>query len=226
MIMIHNPFGAIAGGSEQILSFGKALESMRNNIIGAYAKRTGLDRDKIAAMMDAETWLTAEESVALGFADTVAPAQAMAARFDISRFSNVPAAFGRTMRTLAMTKHNPKAKADDGDELQTAEEIRANLLAQQAEVRTLCKIAGHPELADKFIEDDTSPEDVRTELLAQQEETAKKAAKRKTAAKTGAVDLSTHNQVEGDEEVSDADDPKPVKLDAAKIWNRFNRKVA
>lgn len=105
MLMIHNPFGAIAGGSEQILSFGKALESMRANIIGAYAKRTGLDRDRIAAMMDAETWLDADESVALGFADSVAPAQQMAAQFDVARFRNVPATFGRA------AKAKPKSKA-------------------------------------------------------------------------------------------------------------------
>jgi ATP-dependent Clp endopeptidase proteolytic subunit ClpP len=94
MLMIHNPWGSVGGSAEQIKSFGTALEMMKKNIVTAYAKRTGIDPAHIQEMMDAETWLSAEEAVRLGFADRLEGRLAMAAMAnlpDISRFNRAPA---------------------------------------------------------------------------------------------------------------------------------------
>jgi ATP-dependent Clp protease, protease subunit len=93
MMMIHNPYGGVTGEGEQIKSFGGALLAMRENIIGEYMKKTGLDAQEIGAMMDRETWLTAEQAVKLGFADKIeAPLKmaALAKRPDVSMFKNAP----------------------------------------------------------------------------------------------------------------------------------------
>jgi hypothetical protein len=93
MLMIHNPWGSVGGSAEQIKSFGAALETMKENIVGAYVKRTKLTVDKIRAMMDAETWMSAEEAVRLAFADRVESPLAMAAMAnlpDTSKFKNAP----------------------------------------------------------------------------------------------------------------------------------------
>ncbi len=54
MLTIHNPWGSVGGGAEQIKSFGDVLTTMKENIIGAYVKRTKLDVDFIRSMMNAE----------------------------------------------------------------------------------------------------------------------------------------------------------------------------
>ena len=71
MIMIHNP-ATIAFGDRQDLS--KAmdmLDSVKESIMNAYVVKTGLSRNKLSAMMDAETWMDARKSVELGFADSM-----------------------------------------------------------------------------------------------------------------------------------------------------------
>jgi ATP-dependent protease ClpP protease subunit len=93
MLMIHNPWGSVTGGAEQIQSFGGALGTMRDNIVSAYVKRTKLSAETIRGLMDAESWLSAEEAVKLGFADRVEAPLAMAAIAnlpDVSRFKNAP----------------------------------------------------------------------------------------------------------------------------------------
>jgi ATP-dependent Clp endopeptidase proteolytic subunit ClpP len=104
MMMIHNPWGSIAGGAEQIESFSEALRRMQANIVETYRKRTKLPADKIQAMMDAETWLTASEAVELGFADEVEGAMDMAANvrdMDLRAFKRVPDTFGRSRASAA-----------------------------------------------------------------------------------------------------------------------------
>ena len=93
LMMIHNPWGSIAGGADQIESFGGALKRMQANIVSAYTKRTKQPADKIQAMMDRETWLTAAEAVELGFADKIEGGLDMAASLrdmDLRAFKRVP----------------------------------------------------------------------------------------------------------------------------------------
>jgi ATP-dependent Clp protease protease subunit len=93
MLMIHNPWGSVGGTAEQIKSFGEALTIMKSNIVGAYTKRTKLGVDHIRRLMDAETWMGADEAVRLGFADRVEAPLAMAAMAslpDVSKFRNAP----------------------------------------------------------------------------------------------------------------------------------------
>jgi ATP-dependent Clp protease protease subunit len=92
LLMIHNPWGNVTGGGDQIISFGEALIKMRDSIADTYAKRSGIKRAEILAMMDRETWLDAEEAVSLGFADRVEGPRQMAALIDTNRFQNTPVA--------------------------------------------------------------------------------------------------------------------------------------
>jgi ATP-dependent Clp protease, protease subunit len=93
MLMIHNPWGGVTGDADQILSFGEALVEMRDNIADAYVQRSGQKKSEVLAMMDRETWLTADESVSLGFADRVIDPLQMAAAVDTRRFKNTPVAY-------------------------------------------------------------------------------------------------------------------------------------
>lgn len=69
-LCIHNPFVDIAFGTEKDLSDGaKFLHSLKESIIHIYQQKTKLSRDKISALMDAETYMNAQKAVELHFAD-------------------------------------------------------------------------------------------------------------------------------------------------------------
>lgn len=92
MMMIHNPWGMAVGESDDMRKYADLLEVQRAQAISIYVARTGRSEDEIAAMMDAETWMTAEEAVANGFADEIARSedQFSEMKFDLSAFSHAP----------------------------------------------------------------------------------------------------------------------------------------
>jgi hypothetical protein len=97
MLMIHNPWGVTMGRSEEIISFGEALGKMREAIVSAYAKRSGMSEKDVQTLMDWETWLDAEDAISLGFADRIEEPLQMVANIDVSRFEKVPLNFRRQM---------------------------------------------------------------------------------------------------------------------------------
>jgi ATP-dependent Clp protease protease subunit len=68
----------------------EALDKMKAGMVAAYRDKSGRDDAEIEALMAAETWLSAQEAVELGFADRVEQPVRMAAHFDLSRFHNIP----------------------------------------------------------------------------------------------------------------------------------------
>ena len=47
------------------------LNEVKESIINAYEIKTGLARDKLSQLMDAETWLNANKAIELKFADAI-----------------------------------------------------------------------------------------------------------------------------------------------------------
>jgi ATP-dependent Clp protease protease subunit len=93
MMMIHNPLACVCGEAGEMRKMADRLDKTRDTLIAVYEARTGLNRDEISQMMDAETWMTGKEAADLGFADKVDKAVAMAASFDteiFKNFKNVP----------------------------------------------------------------------------------------------------------------------------------------
>lgn len=71
MMMIHNPATVAIGDSEEMKKAVKMLDEVKESIMNAYEIKTGLSRDKISKMMDAESWFNANKAVELGFADKI-----------------------------------------------------------------------------------------------------------------------------------------------------------
>lgn len=95
MMMIHDPHGAVMGNAEDMRKTADVLEQVKGSLVDTYAARTGKPADDIAAMMAAETWFTADDAVAMRFADETTELQRIAAHFDFSRFHNVPKQLAR-----------------------------------------------------------------------------------------------------------------------------------
>lgn len=91
LMMVHNPWSMSMGDADDLRKEADILDKLKNTLVNAYARKTGMEASTIASMMDDETWLDATEAVAMGFADeiedgieaaaSVTPASARA-RFD------------------------------------------------------------------------------------------------------------------------------------------------
>jgi ATP-dependent protease ClpP protease subunit len=72
MLMIHNPWTYAAGDAEDFRKVADVLDQTMEAIIAAYkAKAPDVDEVELRRLVAAETWLTANEAVALGLADEV-----------------------------------------------------------------------------------------------------------------------------------------------------------
>lgn len=75
MMMIHNPWTVAIGDADDMRGVAEMLDKVGESLLDVYEKRTGLARAEIRTMLDVETWLTATEAVAKGFADEAAAAE-------------------------------------------------------------------------------------------------------------------------------------------------------
>lgn len=72
-MMIHDP-AAVLIGLYSASDMGKKinqLDAVKNGIVAAYAKKTKRSPREIGRMMAAETWMTGEQAVEMGFADSL-----------------------------------------------------------------------------------------------------------------------------------------------------------
>lgn len=69
MIMIHNPATMAMGDVYEMKKAAAMLAEVKESIINAYEKKTGLARTRISKLMDDETWMDAGKALELGFAD-------------------------------------------------------------------------------------------------------------------------------------------------------------
>ncbi|MEX9784919.1 ClpP-like prohead protease/major capsid protein fusion protein [Providencia manganoxydans] len=93
MMMIHKPWGVSWGDANDMRDYADLLDKVESVLIPAYMEKTGKTKEEIEAMLGEETWLTAEECVEHGFANTVIePVKAMASLSSkrIEEFKSMP----------------------------------------------------------------------------------------------------------------------------------------
>jgi ATP-dependent Clp protease protease subunit len=90
--MIHEPWTVAMGNSADLLKQSDLLDTVAEQIVGIYARRTGLTGEEIRDLMRAETWYTAAQALAAGFVDAIDEPLRMAAliRHPLNRFQNAP----------------------------------------------------------------------------------------------------------------------------------------
>ena len=71
MMMIHNPWTIALGNAEELRKSADDLDKLGEGVRQAYLEKAGdkLDESKLIEMLNAETYLTAEECIAFGLAD-------------------------------------------------------------------------------------------------------------------------------------------------------------
>jgi ATP-dependent protease ClpP protease subunit len=136
-LMIHNPITMIEGNAEGLRSAAETLDKLADSMVSIYADKSGLDDDEILAIMDAETWLQAEEALAMGFADEVIVATRIAAKFDLSDYDHAPRAIvgrvragGAQKEVNDMTTKETPAETPAEMEARIRKEVEAKIAAE------------------------------------------------------------------------------------------------
>lgn len=142
-LMIHDAWGIAMGNAADMTAYADLLDRTSNNIADVYAAKAGTTQAAMREYMLAETWLSAEEAVALGLADSVNtgtaadPAAEPAARmaFDLK----------------ALFEHEGRAAAPDPAPIPAAPLPAATISAeQQADIdrrhKNRARAMAHPDL--------------------------------------------------------------------------------
>jgi ATP-dependent Clp protease protease subunit len=124
--MIHDPSVAFFMAQlniEEMTRMVDSLKTIKSGIMDAYETKTGMSRARLSKMMTDETWMTAGEAVAMGFADEIAvPAPKIAPLETIQ-----PAAYSNMLRNYAnvppalLSNELAAADAVEVEEAQTPE---------------------------------------------------------------------------------------------------------
>lgn len=127
-MMVHNPgYGFLMGylDSDTLEKFAEQLKVFRQGLLDAYGNKTGLDPKQLSKMLDAETWMTAEQAVQLGFADEVITGGSPI-RKDITEavrnYVNVPPALLNAADESVTTLAAPAVDDRDGNTLEAGQE--------------------------------------------------------------------------------------------------------
>jgi ATP-dependent Clp protease protease subunit len=124
-MMVHLPFAIAAGNATDFRRMADLLDSESDSLVAIYEKKTGMAPEKLRAMLDAETWMTAEEAVAAKFADRVAGAPKL--KNEASAFTTLVA----QTKALTQNTENTKRLAKLSLAERTVETMRAK--AQRSE---------------------------------------------------------------------------------------------
>lgn len=95
MMMIHEPSAPAWGDSRDLRQMADVLDGIRGQLVDTYAARTKQQKQMISDWMLNETWLTASDAVANGFADKITAELKVAALLDVNKYRNktLPRAF-------------------------------------------------------------------------------------------------------------------------------------
>jgi ATP-dependent Clp protease protease subunit len=71
MMMIHSPSTIAIGNAAELRKTADVLDKVQDSLATIYTEKTGKSLDEVNGLLDDETWMTADEAVAAGFADVV-----------------------------------------------------------------------------------------------------------------------------------------------------------
>lgn len=102
MMMLHNVSGTFDGDYHEMKHGATVLQTMNESVAAAFAAKSGKAVDDILTIMDRETWLTAEQAVGYGFADSIIQTDTQA--------TNAYAGLSITPEQIALAKVERAAK--------------------------------------------------------------------------------------------------------------------
>lgn len=155
MMMIHNPWSMGVGDSNELRKAADTLDQIKDSILPIYAERSGMSEDDVKDLMDAETWMTAEKAVELGFADAVQKAvkeKEETVNLMYSNFAFSMSATKSAMKDFINKFNNSERKAsmNDDEELKKTEaEVETEEKAVEAPAEEVAKVKDSAECTEE-----------------------------------------------------------------------------
>lgn len=173
-VMIHNPMTVAVGDKKAMERAIKLLGNIEDAILNAYQERTGIARRELVQMMDAETWLTAQEAKDKGFVDVVTGEVQVDAKFDAKDhpYNAFPDSFFNASARPPAPPPSPSTDPTPKDPPMDLNKLKNEYpdLYKQVQSQTLSEhnarvqeiknhtIPGHEALAEKAINEGMTPE--------------------------------------------------------------------
>ena len=126
MVMIHNPWTFVMGNSADLRKEADALDKIRESMIVAYMDKIQdkTSEEQLAELLDAETWLSAQDCFDRGFWDEILDVKEIAAScLDSEMLSN----YKNTPDSIKNLQKGVDCLSDDGKRRKIIEESRADL---------------------------------------------------------------------------------------------------
>lgn len=129
-IMIHNVRSTASGDYRDMEHTAEVLKNANDTIANAYRLKTGKTQEELLALMDKETWMTAERAKELGFIDEIMFEDdiQLVASTDFSGM--LPPQVINKIRNLIKNPHNSQTKENEADFLM----VKLNYLKLKGEV--------------------------------------------------------------------------------------------
>lgn len=164
MLMIHDPWTITAGNASELRDTADMLDKVGGSVRATYAARSGLDDATLTEMLSKDTWLTADEALANGFATEVVAEVAVQAKFDLARAAlpeNVASLFQpRSQQVEPPAEDPPAADPPAADPAATTEP--AEPFGDQ--VQAMSKAAGFEAFAGQWALSFSKVEDVQSAI--------------------------------------------------------------
>jgi ATP-dependent protease ClpP protease subunit len=154
LIMIHNPMTIGIGSAADMRKTADILDAVRKQIVATYQWHSELSTEEIEALMDAETWMDADQAIANGFAT--------------DKIAGLKAAASITPEAIAKLTIPEKFKARvDALLEQPAKPAPKPAPAAVADVLRVCREANCFEMAEALLADGAPLADVQSRVAAE-----------------------------------------------------------
>lgn len=90
LFMIHNASGLVWGDKSAMRDTANLLEKVEGSIVNDYTTKTGMATEAIVSMMDAETWMNADEALANKFVDRIVKTGKAKNTWNLAAFDKAP----------------------------------------------------------------------------------------------------------------------------------------
>ena len=144
-MMVHRASMLAMGNADDMQKAIDMLETVEDGILNIYAERTGKTKEAVKELLDAETWMSAEKAVELGFADEVLskvkddePVNAFSGNFAFSMsatkesLENFASKVHEKSEAEAKVQAEVEAKEVEEKNIKKAEEAEAKAKADEA----------------------------------------------------------------------------------------------
>lgn len=163
MQMLHLPWTVAAGNSKDMEQTVEMLKKVGESMIPIYAARSGLSEERVQEILEAETWLTAEEAVELGFADEAVGAKTSLSEA-MAKINSLTADMKAAVMQPVMSMNKPKAttEEDSDDTARQDDKVTIEESSEATEVDTETEEVAPTEEVEK--EEVAEPQEVKAEV--------------------------------------------------------------